>query len=173
MFRMTCIAASLISMTCWSSVAAAQEAEAARSDTQRTANSGSRFLNPPGLPTPSGYSHAIVAPAGRTLHVSGQLPVDKDGKLIGTGDFAAQAEQVFANLKTALAAADASFDDVVRLNMYVTDMKQLKALRVARDRYINLQRPPTSTLVEVNRFVLDGAMVEIDATAVIGEPARK
>lgn len=173
MFRMIHIAAGLIAMALSPSLVVAQDATTARPDTQPTASSGSRFLNPPGLPTPSGYSHAIVAPAGRTIHVSGQLPVDKDGKLVGAGDFAAQAEQVFANLKTALAAAGASFDDVVKLNMYVTDMKQIAALRVARDRYIDLQQPPTSTLVEVNRFVKDGVMVEIDATAVISEPARK
>ncbi|MCL1633407.1 RidA family protein [Luteimonas sp. SX5] len=132
-----------------------------------------RFHNPAALPKPNGYSHAVEATGGRTIYVSGQLPLDKDGRLVGSGDFAAQAEQVFANLKAALAAAGASFDDVVRLNMYVTDMTQLKALRAARDRHIDAQRPPASTLVEVKRFVVEGAMVEIDATAVVADPARR
>lgn len=131
------------------------------------------FLNPSSLPTANGYSHTVLAPAGRTVYVSGQLPLDKNGNLVGADDFGAQAEQVFANLETALAAAGASFDDVVKLNMYVTDIRQLKALRAARDRRINLKTPPASTLVEVERFVKDGAMVEIDATAVLSADRRK
>lgn len=131
-----------------------------------------RFLNPAALPKSNGYSHVVEATGGRTIYVSGQLPLDKDGRLVGSGDFAAQAEQVFANLKTALTAGGASFDDVVRLNMYVTDMTQLKALRAARDRHIDAQRQPASTLVEVKRFVLEGAMVEIDATAVVADEAN-
>jgi enamine deaminase RidA (YjgF/YER057c/UK114 family) len=131
-----------------------------------SAQDRTEFLNPPALPSPSGYSHTVRAPAGRTIYVSGQLPLDKHGNLVGTGDFEAQAEQVFANLGAALAAAGASFDDVVKLNMYVNDMRQIKALRAARDRRINMKAPPASTLVEVERFVTEGAMVEIDAIAV-------
>lgn len=173
MFGTVRLAAYAISLVlAWPSAAWAQDASAT-SDAQRSGDSGIRFLNPAGLPTPAGYSHAVDAPDGRTIYVSGQLPVDKDGKLIGAGDFAAQAEQVFANLKIALAAADASFDDVVKLNMFVTDMEQLKSLRTARDRYINPTNAPASTLVEVKRFVRDGVMVEIDATAVIGGGERK
>lgn len=143
----------------WSSAASAQER--------------AEFLNPPSLPAPNGYSHTVRAPVGPTIYVSGQLPLDKDGNLVGANDFGAQAEQVFVNLATALAAAGASFDDVVKLNMYVTDMRQLKALRAARDRHINLKTPPASTLVEVERFVKDGAMIEIDATAVLPDGKRK
>lgn len=139
----------------WSSASAQERAE---------------FLNPPSLPAPVGYSHTVRAPTGRTIYVSGQLPLDKNGNLIGADDFGAQAEQVFVNLGAALAAAGASFDDVVKLNMYVTDMRYLKALRVARDRHINLKTPPASTLAEVKRFVKDGAMVEIDAIAVVASP---
>lgn len=138
-----------------------------------SAQERAEYLNPPSLPTPNGYSHTVRAPAGRTVYVSGQLPLDKDGNLVGADDFGAQAEQVFANLATALAAAGASFDDVVKLNMYVTDMRQLKALRAARDRHIDPKTPPASTLVEVERFVKDGAMVEIDAIAVLPDDRRK
>lgn len=172
MFGTVRFAASAVSLVlAWSSAAWAQ-APPATPDAPRSGN-GIRFLNPAGLPTPAGYSHTVDAPVGRTIYVSGQLPVDKNGKLIGAGDFAAQAEQVFANLKTALAAAGASFDDVVKLNMFVTDMEQLKSLRMARDRYINTKHPPASTLVEVKRFVREGVMVEIDATAVIGGNERR
>lgn len=154
------IALSAVTMALvWSSAVSAQER--------------AKFLNPPSLPAPNGYSHTVRAPIGRTIYVSGQLPLDKDGNLVGANDFGAQAEQVFANLAAALAAAGASFDDVVKLNMYVTDMRQLKALRAARDRHINPKTPPASTLVEVERFVKDGAMIEIDATAVLSDGKRK
>lgn len=162
MFRKISLAAFVVALPLCAPPALAQQA----------AGAGLRFLNPPGLPTPNGYSHAVEAPVGRTIHVSGQLPVDKDGKLVGAGDFAAQAEQVFANLNIALTAAGASFDDVVKLDMYVTDMSRLEALRSARDRYIDLQHPPASTLVQVERFVREDAMVEIAATAVVHAPAR-
>ncbi len=144
----------------------------AQSSSAANENAGLRFVNPPALPAPNGYSHAVEANPGRTVYVSGQLPLDGNGKLIGNGDFGAQAEQVFANLKAALSAAGASFGDVVKLNMYVTDMTQLKALRAARDRYIDPKRAPASTLVEVERFVAEGAMVEIDATAVVADNGR-
>ena len=126
-----------------------------------------RAVNPAELPKPNGYSHVVEVPAGRTLYISGQLPLDKDGNLVGEGDFGTQAEQVFANLDAALKASGATFKDVVKLNMFVTDMGQLKALRTARDKYIDPQNPPASTLVEVKRFVKDGAMVEIDVVAVV------
>ncbi|HJR74757.1 MAG TPA: RidA family protein [Luteimonas sp.] len=154
--RHAAAAALLLSLA---SVAQAQKAEPAAPSL--------RAVNPAALPKPNGYSHTIEAPVGRTLYISGQLPLDKNGNLVGEGDFGAQAEQVFANLKTALEASGAGFKDVVKLNMFVTDMSQLKALREARDKYIDLKNPPASTLVEVKRFVKDGAMVEIDAIAVV------
>lgn len=136
-------------------------------------DSSARYFNPQNLPKPNGYSHAIEAPAGRTIYISGQLPVDKDGNLVGEDDFAAQAGQVFSNLKAALEAAGATFEDVVKLNMFVTDMSQLKALREVRDKRIDLRNPPASTLAEVKRFVKEGAMVEIDAVAVVPERSHR
>lgn len=129
---------------------------------------GIRHLNPPGLSKPTGYTHVVDAPnSGRTLYIAGQIALDAQGKLVGNGDFAAQAEQVFANLKTALEASGASFDNVVKLNMYVTDMSKLPALRAARDKYINTQQPPASTLVEVSRLAREGLLLEVEAVAVV------
>ena len=129
---------------------------------------GVRFLDPPGLSKPTGYTHVVEVPAGaRTLYLSGQIALDANGKLVGAGDFAAQAEQVFANIRTALAASGASFGNVVKLNMYVTDMTQLKALRAARDKYVDPRHPPASTLVEVRKLARDDLMLEIAATAVV------
>ena len=132
------------------------------------APAGVRFLDPAGLSKPTGYTHVVAVPAGaRTLYLSGQIALDAKGNLVGAGDFAAQAEQVFANIDTALKASGASFHNVVKLNMYVTDMSQLKALRAARDKYIDTQHPPASTLVEVSRLARDGLLLEVEATAVV------
>ena len=125
-----------------------------------------RFLSPDTLPRPFGYSHVVDAPAGRIVFVSGQVPLDVAGNLVGEGDFAAQVRQVFENLTAALAAADASWSDVVKLNYFVRDIGELAALRTIRDEYVDTEQPPASTLVEVSRLFRDDVLVEIEAVAV-------
>jgi reactive intermediate/imine deaminase len=125
-----------------------------------------RFLSPPGLPMPNGYSHVVVAPAGRIVHVSGQVPLDADGELVGAGDVAAQTSQVFENLTTALEAAGASWADVVKLGIFLRDVGAIAAVRTVRDEYVDLERPPASTLVEVSSLFRDDVLVEVDAIAV-------
>src|SRR5436190_21739741 len=76
--------------------------------------------NPPALSTPTGYTHIVeVTGPSRTIYISGQIAFDKDGKVVGAGDMKAQAEQVFRNLQAALAAAGATFADVVKMNSYI------------------------------------------------------
>ena len=125
-----------------------------------------RFLSPDSLPAPFGYSHVVDAPASRIVFVSGQVPLDAAGDLVGEGDFAAQVRQVFENLTAALAAADATWDDVVKLNYFVRDVGEVASLRAIRDEYVNTERPPASTLVEVSRLFRDDVLVEIEAVAV-------
>src|SRR5919106_2988950 len=72
----------------------------------------SRYINPPGLVKPNGYTHVVVAPDGRTVFIAGQVAFDSTGKLIGDGDFRAQSEQVFQNLRRALASVGGSLDDL-------------------------------------------------------------
>lgn len=132
-----------------------------------------KFINPAGLSTPTGYTHVVEAPVGRTLYISGQIAFDKQGQLVGPGDFTAQAEQVFANLKVALEASGATFNDVVKLGVYVTDVGQLSAFRTVRDKYINQKNPPASTLVEVSQFIRKELLLEIDAVVVVpAQPAK-
>jgi reactive intermediate/imine deaminase len=125
-----------------------------------------RFLSPDTLPRPFGYSHVVDSPPGRIVHISGQVPLDADGQLVGEGDFAAQVRQVFENLTAALAAADVSWSDVVKLNYFVRDIGEVAALRAIRDEYVNTEQPPASTLVEVSRLFRDAVLVEIEAVAV-------
>ncbi|MFL5574653.1 MAG: RidA family protein, partial [Gemmatimonadaceae bacterium] len=88
------------------------------------------------------------------------------GRLIGPGDLRVQAGAVFENLRRALAAAGATFADVVKLNYYVVDASQVAVLREVRDRYIDVAAPPASTLVEVRRLFREDVLLEVEAVAV-------
>jgi reactive intermediate/imine deaminase len=123
-------------------------------------------MNPTTLSTPTGYSHVVEATGGRTIYIAGQVALDKSGNIVGKGDFALQTVQVFENLKLALAAAGATFDDVVKLNTYVTDMSQVQVLRDIRARYYG-KNAPASTLVQIEKLARDELMIEIEAIAVI------
>jgi len=121
-----------------------------------------QFLNR----APAGYSQVVEVRGGRTLYISGQIAVDSSGNLVGSGDFTAQVKQVFANLKARLDEADASFNDVVKLNLYLIDADNLQMVREIRDTYINRKAPPASTLVVVKQLVRPELLVEVDAIAV-------
>jgi enamine deaminase RidA (YjgF/YER057c/UK114 family) len=122
-------------------------------------------VNPPTLNKPNGYTHVVIATGSRTIFIAGQTATDKNGNVIGKGDFRAQATQVFENLKSALAAAGASFSDVVKLNYYVLDMGNAPVLREVRNGYLG-SAFPASTLVQVGKLAQDGFMLEIEAVAV-------
>jgi enamine deaminase RidA (YjgF/YER057c/UK114 family) len=124
-----------------------------------------RFINR----TAAGYSHVVVAQGGRTLYISGQLALDKDGNLVGRGDLRAQVKQVFENLKARLEEGGATFKDVVKLNYYLTDASDLQGLRETRNSYINTENPPASTLVVVKQLVREEYLIEVDAVAVVSE----
>jgi enamine deaminase RidA (YjgF/YER057c/UK114 family) len=130
-----------------------------------------RFLNPKTIAPPpgNGYTHVVETTApGRTIYIAGQLGLDVNGDLAGEpGDFRAQAKQAFENLKEALAAVGASFDDVVKVNNYFTDIRHLPMLREVRTAYLNRATPPASTTVAVPALARDGALYEIDAIAVL------
>lgn len=127
-----------------------------------------RTHNPPTIHAPQGYSQVVEVPPGsRMLFLSGQAALDIDGDLVGRGDFAAQAVQVFENIRLALAAVGADFSHVVKLNFYILDVAHLPTLREVRDRYVDLAAPPASTLVEVRRLFREDVMLEIEAVAVL------
>ena len=125
-----------------------------------------RFLTPATLSPPFGYSHVVEAPAGSVVYISGQVPLDAEGQLVGEGDFEAQTRQVFENLTRALEAADASWGDVVKLDYFLRDVGQIAAVRTIRDEYIDTEHPPASTLVEVSGLFRPDVLVEIQAVAI-------
>ncbi|MEW6210713.1 MAG: RidA family protein [Acidobacteriota bacterium] len=125
-----------------------------------------RFINPPALSTPPGYTHVVEARGGRTIYIAGQVALDKSGNIVGRGDIRAQTGQVFENLKAALSAAGADFSHVVKLNYYVLDTSQLASLRETRDKYVNTRNPPASTLIRVAGLAREEFLIEIEAIAV-------
>lgn len=125
-----------------------------------------RRLNPATLATPTGYTHVVEATGGRTLYISGQVALDSTGALVGAGDFRAQSDQVFENLRRALAAGGATFADVVKINYFVTDAAQVAVVRDVRSRYISPTHMPASTFVQVSRLARPEWLVEIEAIAV-------
>ena len=124
-----------------------------------------RHVNPPTLSKAVGYTHLVETAGGRTLYVSGQVSLDPAGKVVGVGDVAAQARQVFENLKAALAAANASLEHVVKITVFMTDLAGLAAFRAIRSEYFPKQ-PPASSLVRVAGLVLPELLIEIEAVAV-------
>ncbi len=99
--------------------------------------------------------------------MSGQVPLDNQGNLIGKGDFGKQAEQVFANIKSIVTEAGGTMSHVVKLGIFLVDIKEIQTLRDVRNKFINLKNPPASTLVQVNKLFREDILIEIEATAII------
>jgi enamine deaminase RidA (YjgF/YER057c/UK114 family) len=130
---------------------------------------GNTYINPKGLVTPTGYTHVVVAADRRTIYIAGQVAFDSTGKVVGGADFAAQAEQVFTNLRRALSSVGGSFEDVVKMTTLITDVKNVPALREIRTRYLDPKTPPANTLV-VAQLVRPELLLEIEAVAVLRQP---
>jgi enamine deaminase RidA (YjgF/YER057c/UK114 family) len=128
-----------------------------------------KFLNPDAIAKPIGYTHVVEPKPGRIVFISGQLGLDIDNKIV-PGDFRAQAERTFVNLKNALAAVGADFTHVVKLNNYFTDISHLGVFREVRDRFVDTAAPPASTAVAISALARPGALIEVEAIAVI--PAK-
>jgi enamine deaminase RidA (YjgF/YER057c/UK114 family) len=133
---------------------------------------GIEMINPAGLVTPQGYTHLAVATGSRTVYVSGQVAQDADGNVLGAGDLAAQAEQAFRNVATALAAAGATMADVARTTLYVVDWspEKMEPLfagfgRVAAE--LGIAQPGPTTLIGVAALAAPDLLIEVEVTAVI------
>ena len=131
--------------------------------------SNMRFMNPETIAKPGGYTHVVeVVGPGRIVYIAGQLGLKPDGKI--AGDFRAQAVQAFENLKNALAAVGATFNDVVKLNNYLVDITPNIAIyREVRDKYVDTSKPPASTTVGVPALARDGALFEVEAIVMLAK----
>ena len=125
-------------------------------------------INPPELGAPPGYSQIVEVTASRMIFIAGQTALDADGNLVGRGDFAAQAQQVFENLATALRASGCTAANLVKLTVFLTEMDNLTRYREARNRFFDQVTPraaPAVTLVEVSRLYGPDFLIEIEAIA--------
>jgi enamine deaminase RidA (YjgF/YER057c/UK114 family) len=125
-----------------------------------------RKLNPATMPSPYGYSQVVDVTARRTVYLAGQVPLDERNELVGAGDFPAQVRQTFENVRRGLEAVGLTFDDVVKMHMYLTDIANLPALRDVRDEFVNTDSPPASTTMQVAALFRPEVMFELDVTAV-------
>jgi enamine deaminase RidA (YjgF/YER057c/UK114 family) len=131
-----------------------------------------RFINPPSLVKPTGYTHVVVAPDGRTVYIAGQVAFDSTGQLVGSRDFRAQAERVFQNLVRALTSVGGSLADVVKTTTFVTDLKNVAQLREVRGKYLDRAHPPANTLLVVSSLARPDLLLEIEAVAVLSQAVR-
>jgi enamine deaminase RidA (YjgF/YER057c/UK114 family) len=125
-------------------------------------------INPPDLPTPPTYSHVVVATGSKFVLVAGQEPEDEDGTLVGAGDLAMQARQVFVNVGRALVAAGARPDQVAKITIYVVDYRPeyLPVIEEARVAVFGAHKP-ADTLLGVQTLSRPEYLIEVDAFAVI------
>lgn len=125
-------------------------------------------INPADLPTPETYSQVVVAKGTRLIFVSGQEPEDVHGELIGRGDLAAQARQVFANLGRALAAAGARPGDVAKITIYVVGHRR-EYLPIIEEARVSLfgDHRPADVLVGIATLSNPDYLIEVDALAVV------
>lgn len=124
-------------------------------------------FNPKELKVPSkAYSQAVQIEIGTTrlLFTTGQLPQDESGNVVAPGNMLEQAQVVFSRLDLILREANMNFDNVVKMQIFVRDIKQAKVVSNLRDEYMKNSRP-ASTLVEVSGFVKDDCLLEIEMTA--------
>jgi enamine deaminase RidA (YjgF/YER057c/UK114 family) len=132
-----------------------------------------RYLSPDGLMQPVPYHHVAVATGGRQIHIAGQVARTADGTPVAPGDLAGQIAHVLRNTAVGLAAAGATFDDVVRLTFYVTQWapEKIEAFTagiesVAAEIGLTLPMPP-ATLIGVESLYEPDVLVELEATAVL------
>lgn len=133
------------------------------------AQSPLKLVNPTSVATPKGYSQVAQIDLGNAtmLLIAGQVPLDKQGNLVGKDDFAKQTEQVFINIKNIIEEAGGTMNQLAKLTYFIRDVSKIQVLRDARDKFVNTKTPPASTLVEVSKLYRDDVMIEIEATAVI------
>jgi enamine deaminase RidA (YjgF/YER057c/UK114 family) len=128
------------------------------------------LINPDDLPTPEAYTHVVVATGARMVFVAGQEPEDERGDLVGAGDLAAQAHQVFANVGRALAAGGARPDQVTKITIFVVGYRreQLPVIDAARAALFG-DHKPADTLVGVEALSRHEFLIEVEAVAVVDD----
>ncbi len=125
------------------------------------------YLQPANVPKPAGdYSQGLTIKGGTLVMIAGQVPWDAEGKLVGGDDVGAQSVQVFENLKNMLAAAGATFSDVIKLTIFLKNREDFPVFRDIRAQYLTPPFPPTTLLV-VKDLARAEWLLEVEVTAVV------
>jgi enamine deaminase RidA (YjgF/YER057c/UK114 family) len=127
-------------------------------------------LESPSFLSPTrGYSHVAKIDMGNAwmLIISGQVPMDKDGKIVGKGNFQEQTDFVYATLVDIVKHYGGNKDHIVRTGILILDEQNIPVIRQVRAKHLNMDNPPTSTAMVVSKLFHPDFLVEIEATAVI------
>jgi len=126
-----------------------------------------RYFNPPSLPSPRNYSHAVSVQGGRTIYLAGQVAFDKDRNIIGD-EVVTQARQALRNMKTAVEAAGGEMSDIVQITLHVVNYRtdQLNPIAGTLREFFPPDRLPANTLVAVSSLSVKGLLIEITGIAV-------
>ncbi len=125
------------------------------------------YLQPTSVPKPAGdYSQGLKIKGGTLLVISGQVAWDTQGNLVGKGDFAAQARQVFENLKNMLASGGGTFADVIKLMIFLKNREDFAIFKGIRAEYLKPPYPPTTLLV-VKDLAREEWLLEVEVWAMV------
>ena len=126
-------------------------------------------VNPPTMHTPSIYSHMIKVTDATLLYIAGQVAIDGDGNVVGEGDLAAQTRQVFENIKTILAEADATIANVVKMTMYIAnyDYNDRDRLIAVMREVLDTDNLPANTVIGVQTLARPEILIEVEAVAAV------
>ena len=128
-----------------------------------------RVISNPSLPAPmrgGAFSSGVEAPAGRTIYVSGQVSMDAAGNVVGEGDVKLQTQTVLEHVKTVVEEAGGGMDDIVKVTVFIRDMRLYDEIHEVRRRYFE-EPYPASSMVEVSALIDPRLLIEIEAVAVI------
>lgn len=125
------------------------------------------FINPEGLFKTNAYTQIVTTEGGRTIYISGQIPFNEKGELVGKDSLEAQINQVFKNINTALKSVRATFNDVVKVTYYIKNYnpEYLPLIREMRSKYFNKENPPSASLVGVQSLFIEDVLIEVEVVA--------
>jgi 2-iminobutanoate/2-iminopropanoate deaminase len=129
-----------------------------------------RVITSPSLPAPmrgGAFSSGVEAPAGRTIYVSGQVSMDAEGNVVGEGEIKLQTQTVLEHVKTVVEEAGGGMDDIVKVTVFIRDMRHYDEIHEVRRRYFE-EPYPASSMIEVSALIDPRLLIEIEAVAVVG-----
>ena len=127
------------------------------------------LVNPSELHPAPGFSHIAIATGTRVVHLAGQVALDQQFGIVGGDDLAEQTKAAMRNVEIALAAAGATWDDVVRRTIYTLHPTEYETITAAIDEVTGGAEPPAQTIVGITGLAVPGLLIEIECTAVVAE----